>query len=66
MHEALQGLFDLDRGSGVPLGEQIYRALRSAIGSGRLPPGTRLPSTRVLAAGLGVARNTASLADDLV
>lgn len=66
MHEALQGLFDLDRGSGVPLGEQIYRALRSAIGSGRLPPGTRLPSTRVLAAGLGVSRNTASLAYDLL
>ena len=66
MHEALQGLFDLDRGSGVPLGEQIYRALRMAIGSGRLPPGTRLPSTRALAAGLGVSRNTASLAYDLL
>lgn len=66
MHEALQGLFDLDRRSGVPLGEQIYRALRAAISAGRLPSGTRLPSTRALAAALGVSRNTASLAYDLL
>ena len=33
-------------------------ALRDAIRAGRLRPGTRLPSSRVLAADLGVARNT--------
>ncbi|MEU3607282.1 PLP-dependent aminotransferase family protein [Streptomyces sp. NPDC035033] len=35
------------------------RALRDAIGSGRLAPGTRLPPYRTLAADLGIARNTA-------
>lgn len=33
-------------------------ALREAVRGGRLAPGTRLPSSRVLAADLGVARNT--------
>ncbi|MYX97166.1 aminotransferase class I/II-fold pyridoxal phosphate-dependent enzyme [Streptomyces sp. SID486] len=33
-------------------------ALRDAVRSGRLGPGTRLPSSRSLAADLGVARNT--------
>jgi GntR family transcriptional regulator / MocR family aminotransferase len=33
-------------------------ALRAAISGGRLPPGTRLPSSRALAADLGVARNS--------
>ncbi|BCJ48504.1 GntR family transcriptional regulator [Actinoplanes ianthinogenes] len=37
---------------------RLIRALREAIRSGRLAPGTRLPSYRVLAADLGVARNT--------
>ncbi|MFR9721920.1 PLP-dependent aminotransferase family protein [Streptomyces sp. MS19] len=37
---------------------QLMRALREAIGSGRLAPGTRLPPYRTLAADLGIARNT--------
>ncbi len=36
----------------------IERALRDAVQGGRLPPGTRLPSSRALAADLGIARNT--------
>ncbi|MFJ9816373.1 PLP-dependent aminotransferase family protein [Streptomyces sp. NPDC101151] len=36
----------------------LIRALREAVGSGRLAPGTRLPPYRSLAADLGVARNT--------
>ncbi|MGI8880543.1 MAG: PLP-dependent aminotransferase family protein [Jatrophihabitans sp.] len=36
----------------------LERALREAIQSGRLRPGTRLPSSRALAADLGIARNT--------
>ncbi|GGM33377.1 GntR family transcriptional regulator [Longimycelium tulufanense] len=36
----------------------IMRALRDAVRTGRLAPGTRLPSSRSLAADLGVARNT--------
>ena len=47
-----------DRRSGTPLYHQIYDGLRSAILEGRLAAGTRLPSTRVAAAELGVARNT--------
>lgn len=36
----------------------LMEALRDAVRTGRLAPGTRLPSSRVLAADLGVARNT--------
>ncbi|MFD5131544.1 MocR-like pyridoxine biosynthesis transcription factor PdxR [Streptomyces olindensis] len=36
----------------------LVRALREAVRSGRLAPGTRLPPYRSLAADLGVARNT--------
>ncbi|MEU1405150.1 PLP-dependent aminotransferase family protein [Streptomyces sp. NPDC005728] len=36
----------------------LMRALREAVRSGRLAPGTRLPPYRSLAADLGVARNT--------
>src|SRR5262249_43810590 len=37
---------------------QIYNRLRDGILSGNLRPGLKLPSTRALAADLGVARNT--------
>jgi GntR family transcriptional regulator/MocR family aminotransferase len=40
----------------------VYRALRAAIVDGRLPAGHRLPATRVLAADLGVARNSVATA----
>lgn len=40
----------------------LEHALRDAIRAGRLLPGTRLPSTRDLAAELGLARNTVSAA----
>ncbi|MEV5598212.1 PLP-dependent aminotransferase family protein [Streptomyces sp. NPDC052496] len=36
----------------------LMRALREAVRTGRLAPGTRLPSSRTLAADLGIARNT--------
>ncbi|RSN04122.1 GntR family transcriptional regulator [Nonomuraea sp. WAC 01424] len=42
----------------------VEDALRAALRDGRLPPGTRLPSTRALAAGLGLARGTVSAAYD--
>ncbi|GAA3248416.1 PLP-dependent aminotransferase family protein [Dactylosporangium siamense] len=41
---------------------RVEQALRDAIRSGRLAPGTRLPSTRALAAELSLARNTVSAA----
>jgi GntR family transcriptional regulator/MocR family aminotransferase len=40
----------------------LESALRDAVRSGRLPPGTRLPSSRSLAVDLGVARNTVAAA----
>jgi GntR family transcriptional regulator/MocR family aminotransferase len=53
-------LIDLDRGDDLPLHEQIERALRDGIRDGRLAAGTRLPSTRGLAAELGVSRGVVS------
>jgi GntR family transcriptional regulator/MocR family aminotransferase len=41
---------------------RIYRQIRAAVLDGRLRPGDRLPPTRDLAAGLGVARNTVAVA----
>ena len=38
--------------------DALERALRDAVQTGRLHPGTRLPSSRALAHDLGVARNT--------
>jgi GntR family transcriptional regulator/MocR family aminotransferase len=52
------GTLGLDRDSGVPLHRQLYDGLRDAILSGRLRPGARLPSTRVLAGDVGASRNT--------
>jgi GntR family transcriptional regulator/MocR family aminotransferase len=48
----------------APLHAQLYRALRAAILHGELAPGTRVPSTRALAADEGVARNTVLRAYD--
>jgi len=44
--------------SGTRVRAGLETALRSAVRAGRLPPGTRLPSSRTLATDLGVARNT--------
>src|SRR5271154_2843617 len=44
--------------SGTRVRSALESALREAIRDGRLHPGTRLPSSRALAADLGVARNT--------
>lgn len=48
----------IDRAADRSLHRQLHERIRSAIGDGRLPPGARLPSTRSLAAQLGVARGT--------
>jgi GntR family transcriptional regulator / MocR family aminotransferase len=50
------------RRHGRQLPEQLCRALRSAIATGALAPGSRLPSSRVLARMLGVSRNTVLVA----
>jgi GntR family transcriptional regulator/MocR family aminotransferase len=52
----------LDRKSKLSLSEQIRMSVSRAIESGRLAPGTRLPSWQDLAAHLGVARGTVQTA----
>ena len=46
----------IDRSSRAPLYQQIYEGYRRAILAGHLRPGQRIPSTRALAAELGVSR----------
>jgi GntR family transcriptional regulator/MocR family aminotransferase len=48
----------LDRAAADPLHQQLYERLRTAITAGNLAVGARLPSTRTLAAELGVTRGT--------
>lgn len=55
-------LFPLRRDGVDTLQAQIRAHIAEAIADGRLPPGARLPSTRVLAADLKVARNSVILA----
>ncbi|MET1411612.1 PLP-dependent aminotransferase family protein [Roseibium sp. HPY-6] len=61
-----EGVLTLDRSEQIPLAEQIYRGFRAAVRAGLLTSGTRLPSTRRLAASLSVARNTVNAAYDLL
>ncbi|MEO8578560.1 MAG: PLP-dependent aminotransferase family protein, partial [Gemmatimonadales bacterium] len=51
-------MIPLDTARAEPLQEQIYARIREDIVGGKLLPGDRLPSTRVLAADLDVSRNT--------
>ena len=54
----------LDRSADRPLAVQLADALRAAVSSGGLPAGERLPSSRALAAALGVSRTVTSAAYD--
>lgn len=47
---------------GLTLQDRIRRAVREAVEAGTLPAGSRMPSSRVLAGQLGIARNTVVLA----
>jgi GntR family transcriptional regulator/MocR family aminotransferase len=49
-------LVRLDRAGADPVGAQLQSELREAIRTGRLAPGERLPSSRAMAADLGVSR----------
>ena len=53
-------LLEIDRADEAPLHEQVERAIRGSVRAGRLAPGTRLPSTRALAAELGISRGVVS------
>ena len=50
------------RNGAAGTGRRIYDLLRSQIADGTLPPGARAPSTRALAAELGVSRTTVTAA----
>jgi GntR family transcriptional regulator/MocR family aminotransferase len=57
-------LVELDRDEEQPLYEQLERTLRGAIRDGRLAAGARLPSSRGLAAELGISRGVVTAAYD--
>lgn len=54
----LADMLELDRGSDEPLFRQLYARLRDRILRGEIRKSVRLPSSRSLAATLGVSRNT--------
>ena len=54
--------YELKKSPGVPLYEALYRCIRSDILSGRLSPGTKLPSKRALAQNLEVSKITVEAA----
>lgn len=63
--ETARGIFTtIDRDDGISLQRSIYDRFASAILSGQLRPGMRLPSSRELARTLGISRNTVSWAFD--
>lgn len=51
-------IIDLPEVPGLPTYARLAEGIRRAILDGRFQPGERLPATRVIAAALGVARNT--------
>ncbi len=55
---ALLGPLTVDPGERMPLYRQVYRRIRELVLDGSLSRGSRLPSTRTLAADLGLSRNT--------
>jgi GntR family transcriptional regulator / MocR family aminotransferase len=66
INAALDLAIDLPERGSRHVGRDLHRQLRSAIVGGRLRSGLRLPSTRDLAAALGVSRNTVVTAYDLL
>src|SRR5436190_9815877 len=54
----------LDRDATVPVRQQLYARIRELIVNGNLAADAQLPSTRTLAAELGVSRNTVVAAFD--
>src|SRR5690349_20135017 len=56
MARAAELLITIDRAGGTALRAQLEGELRAAIRTARLSPGDRLPSSRMLAADLGLSR----------
>jgi GntR family transcriptional regulator/MocR family aminotransferase len=59
-HDGPELLVELDRGGELSLGEQLTGSIRTGIRAGRLPAGMNMPSTRGLAAELGISRGVVS------
>lgn len=57
-------MLKIERGSGVPIYQQIYEQIKADILSGDLPEGFRMTSTRTLAKELQVGRNSVESAYD--
>jgi GntR family transcriptional regulator len=62
MQESKVMMVVIDRSSDEPVYEQIARQIRECVTSGELPPGTPLPTVRILASDLGVNLNTVARA----
>jgi GntR family transcriptional regulator / MocR family aminotransferase len=58
LRDALSGFIDLAASGAEPLHIQIARQIKAAVLAGKLPPQSRIPSSRALAEELGVSRNT--------
>lgn len=56
--------YELKKQPGLPLYESLYRCIRADILSGKLLPGTKLPSKRTLAANLEISKITVESAYD--
>ena len=56
----------LKEGAAIPLYQQLYRQVREAVVTRRLQPGSRLPSSRMLADELGISRNTVTTSYELL
>ena len=56
----------LEKNKDISLARQIYLSLRQSMLSGQITQGEVMPSTRELAKGLGVSRNTVSVAYDML
>lgn len=57
-HDTITNFVALRRDGSVPLQEQLVAFVRQSIDDGRLAAGSRLPSSRRLAARLGISRTT--------
>ena len=55
-------MITLDTSDGDPPYEQIRTQIAAQVADGQLPPGTKLPTVRALAATLGIAPNTVARA----
>ncbi len=64
MRDPFSGFIDLDPGISEPLHLQLTRQIKHAVLTGQLTRGMRLPSSRAMAAELGISRNTAMAALD--